>query len=103
MNKNKRVFKIQTENFSFMSTYVEVKFRTKKMEFKIWLKDFLKERKIDVGVYLSYLVGILEDTIDEDEKKEMILDIVSSLIVRISHFAPENFPLKFYFLAGIGC
>lgn len=91
MNKDKRFFQIQIEYFSFLSRFIEVKFRTKKMEFKIFLTNFLKENKIDVGVYHSYLIGILEDTIDEDEKKEMILDIVSSLIVRNSDFAPETF------------
>jgi hypothetical protein len=52
------------------------------LDFSSFLKSFLKEKKIDVSVYHSYLVGILEDTIDEEEKREMVLDIVSSLIVR---------------------
>jgi hypothetical protein len=56
------------------------------MDFNSFLTNLLKEKKIDVGVYHSYLVGILEDTIDEDEKREMILDIVSSLIVSFSQF-----------------
>lgn len=90
MNKVKRFFQIQTKNFSFLSTFIEVKIRTKKMDFNIFLTNLLKEKKIDVGVYHSYLIGILEDTIDEEEKKEMILDIVSSLIVRNSNFAPET-------------
>jgi hypothetical protein len=56
------------------------------MDFNNFLKELLKEKKIDVGVYHSYLVGILEDTLDEEEKREMILDIVSSLIVSFSDF-----------------
>ena len=59
------------------------------MDFNIFLTNLLKEKKIDVGVYHSYLVGILEDTIDDEEKKEMILDIVSSLIVRILILHPK--------------
>lgn len=51
------------------------------MDFNQFLKQLLQEKKIDVGVYHSYLIGILEDNIDEDEKREMVLDIVSSLIV----------------------
>lgn len=57
--------------------------------FDEWLKKNLKELKIDVSVYHSYIVGILEDSIDEEEKRETITDIVSSLIVRI---------LKLYFI-----
>lgn len=64
------------------------------MDFNSFLTNLLKEKKIDVGVYHSYLVGILEDTIDEDEKREMVLDIVSSLIVSFSHFSPVNFPWR---------
>lgn len=49
--------------------------------FSEWLKKELKTLKIDVGVYHEYLLGILEDSIDENEKREMITDIISSLIV----------------------
>ncbi|KAG5681522.1 hypothetical protein PVAND_010948 [Polypedilum vanderplanki] len=52
----------------------------KKMNFHEFLKNKLKSFKIDVGVYHSYLLGILEDNIDEDEKREMLTDIISSLI-----------------------
>ncbi|XP_070493014.1 coiled-coil domain-containing protein 43 [Chironomus tepperi] len=48
--------------------------------FDNWLKTRLKELKIDVSVYLSYIVGILEDSIDEEEKRETLTDIISSLI-----------------------
>ena len=54
--------------------------------FQEWLKKELKCLKIDVDVYHSYLLGILEDNIDEDEKREMITDIVSSLIVSSEFF-----------------
>lgn len=50
--------------------------------FQQFLKTKLKEHKVDVSVYFQYLLGILEDSIDDDEKREMIADIVSSLIVR---------------------
>ena len=49
--------------------------------FENWLKTRLKELKIDVGVYLSYITGVLEDSIDDDEKRETLTDIISSLIV----------------------
>jgi hypothetical protein len=49
--------------------------------FENWLKTRLKELKIDVGVYLSYINGVLEDSIDDDEKRETLTDIISSLIV----------------------
>lgn len=49
--------------------------------FKEWLKKELIQLRLDVGVYHSYLLGILEDNIDEDEQREMITDILSSLIV----------------------
>lgn len=49
--------------------------------FSSWLKSELKNLKIDVNIYHSYLIGILEDNIDENEKKEMITDIISSLVV----------------------
>lgn len=49
--------------------------------FSEWLKKELKLLKIDIGVYHSYLIGILEDNIDDDEKRETISDIVSSLSV----------------------
>lgn len=52
-----------------------------KMEFQNFLQAKLKEKKIDVGVYLSYLMGILEDNLEEDEKREMVLDILNSLVV----------------------
>lgn len=51
------------------------------MDFSTFLTSKLREKKIDVGVYHSYLMGILEDNIDEDEKRETINDIVNSLIV----------------------
>lgn len=49
--------------------------------FAEWLKKELKNLGIDIGVYHSYLIGILEDNIDENEKRETITDIVSSLVV----------------------
>jgi hypothetical protein len=52
-----------------------------KMNFEKYLHTLLKDKKIDTTVYHSYLLGILEDTIEDDEKREMILDIISSLIV----------------------
>lgn len=52
-----------------------------KMEFQNFLTAKLKEKKIDVGVYSSYLMGILEDSLEEDEKREMVLDILASLVV----------------------
>lgn len=51
------------------------------MEFQQFLTAKLKEKKIDVGVYLSYLMGILEGGEEDDEKREMVLDILNSLIV----------------------
>ena len=51
------------------------------MNFDQFLTFKLKERKIDVSVYHSYLMGILEDSLDEDEKREMVQDIIASLIV----------------------
>jgi hypothetical protein len=51
-----------------------------------YLKNKLKACKIDVGIYHSYLIGILEDNIAEDEKKEMLNDIISSLIVSLRAF-----------------
>lgn len=54
------------------------------MDFNSFLTSKLKEKKIDTSVYHSYLLGILEDTIEEDEKREMILDIIGSLIVSLS-------------------
>lgn len=63
------------------------------MEFQQFLTAKLKEKKIDVSVYLSYLMGILEDSLEEEEKREMVLDIVNSLVVssncekfRFNHF-----------------
>ena len=49
--------------------------------FADWLKKELKNLGIDISVYHGYLIGILEDNIDENEKREMITDIVSSLVV----------------------
>lgn len=54
--------------------------------FENWLKTRLKELKIDVSVYLSYITGVLEDSIDEDEKRETLTDIISSLIVSYNKF-----------------
>lgn len=51
------------------------------MEFSTFLTNKLKEKKIDVSVYHSYLMGILEDNLDEEEKREMVADILASLIV----------------------
>lgn len=51
------------------------------MDFNNFLTNKLKEKHIDVSIYHSYLTGILEDTIDEDERREMIADILNSLIV----------------------
>lgn len=51
------------------------------MDFTVFLSSLLKEKKIDVSVYLSYLLGILEDQLEEDEQREMISDILGSLIV----------------------
>lgn len=51
------------------------------MDFNSFLTLLLKEKKIDVSVYHSYLVGILEDNIDDEEKRETIEDIINSLIV----------------------
>lgn len=48
--------------------------------FSEWLKKELKSNKVD-NVYLDYFISILEDSIDEDEKRETITDIVNSLIV----------------------
>jgi hypothetical protein len=48
--------------------------------FSEWLKKELKLNKID-NVYVEYLISILEDSIDEEEKRETITDIVNSLIV----------------------
>lgn len=58
------------------------------MDFSTFLTSKLKERKIDVSVYHSYLMGILEDTLEEDEKREMIGDIVGSLIVSSTITSP---------------
>lgn len=55
-------------------------FEKEKM-FAEWLKKELKNLGIDISVYHSYLIGILEDNIDDDEKRETINDIVSSLVV----------------------
>lgn len=52
-----------------------------KMDFKEFLTLKLRERKIDVSVYHSYLMGILEDNLDEQEKRENVSDILGSLIV----------------------
>lgn len=60
--------------------------------FDNWLKSRLKELKIDVGVYLSYIIGVLEDSIDEDEKRETLTDIISSLIVS-SHKITSRFAI----------
>lgn len=49
--------------------------------FENYLRNRLKELKIDISVYLTYIIGVLEDTIDEDEKKETLTDIISSLTV----------------------
>lgn len=54
-----------------------------KMDFSTFLTSKLKEKKIDVSIYHSYLMGILEDNIDEEEKREMIADIIASLIVSL--------------------
>lgn len=51
------------------------------MTFTEFLKTKLKEKNIDVGVYHNYLMGILEDNLDEEEKREMVSDIICSLIV----------------------
>lgn len=59
------------------------------MNFDQFLTSKLKEKKIDTSVYHSYLLGILEDTIEEDEKREMILDIIGSLIVSWGGAGPD--------------
>lgn len=52
------------------------------MNFQNFLTLKLKERKIDVSVYHSYLLSILEDQgLDEEEKRETVQDIVASLVV----------------------
>lgn len=51
------------------------------MDFREFLTLKLKERKIDVSVYLSYLITILEENIDDEEKRESVSDIIGSLIV----------------------
>lgn len=51
------------------------------MSFHEWLKKELNSIGVDIGIYCSYLIGILEDNIEEDEKREMISDIVSALVV----------------------
>lgn len=53
--------------------------------FSSFLTNLLKEKKIDVSVYHSYLMGILEDSLDEDEKRETVSDIIGSLIVSCMH------------------
>lgn len=53
------------------------------MEFQSFLSQKLKELKLDVSVYLGYLMGILEDSVDEEEKREMVSDILASLIVSL--------------------
>lgn len=60
----------------------------KNMDFNPWLTKALKSNKIDVGVYHSYLLGILEDNIDECEKRESVTDIIASLIVSFFLFLP---------------
>lgn len=54
--------------------------------FSKWLDNKLKELGIDAKVYNSYFTGILEETVDEEEKRETITDILGSLIVNISIF-----------------
>lgn len=54
------------------------------MEFSAFLTKYLKEKKIDVSVYHSYLMGILEDNLEEDERREMVSDIIGSLIVSMN-------------------
>lgn len=66
------------------------------MEFSTFLTNKLKEKKIDVSVYHSYLMGILEDNLDVEEKREMVADILASLIVsfkikKIQKFLYFNF------------
>lgn len=61
------------------------------MTFSQYLNRVLNENKIDVSVYHSYLMGILEDSLDEDEKREMVLDIVSSLIVSQKYFNYKSY------------
>lgn len=63
--------------------------------FENWLKTRLKELKIDVSVYLSYITGVLEDSIDEDEKRETLTDIISSLIVSYNKFFTHFFVICF--------
>jgi hypothetical protein len=54
--------------------------------FSEFLKTKLKSFKIDTSVYHSYLLSILEDnSIDDDEKRETVTDIISSLIVSMTH------------------
>ncbi|CAO1405102.1 unnamed protein product [Diamesa serratosioi] len=48
--------------------------------FTKWLDNKLKELGIDAKVYNSYITGILEETGDEEEKRETITDILGSLI-----------------------
>ena len=55
--------------------------------FSKWLDNKLKELGIDAKVYNSYITGILEETGDEEEKRETITDILGSLIVNISIFS----------------
>lgn len=59
--------------------------------FSEYLKVKLKENKIDVSVYHAYLIGILEDNIDLDEKRENLIDICSSLIVNELFFSIKKY------------
>lgn len=57
------------------------------MDFGQWLKEALKERKIDI-VYQNYLLSILEDDdVDDEEKRESVSDIIASLIVSFQFLA----------------
>lgn len=54
--------------------------------FSKWLDNKLKELGIDAKVYNSYITVILEENVDEEEKRETITDILGSLIVNILIF-----------------
>ncbi|CRK91282.1 CLUMA_CG004960, isoform A [Clunio marinus] len=82
--KSIRIPKVRLGNFAFVEMTDIEGFKNininMELDFSSFLSVKLKEKKIDVSVYHGYLLGIMEDNLDEAEKYEMVTDILNDLL-----------------------
>ena len=56
------------------------------VNFDTWLTEKIKSLSLDEDVYVDYIKGVVEEAQSLEETKETLCDILSGVLVRITHY-----------------